>query len=228
MHLLRGARRAFSTAAASPAVTRECASQVVSFHETLPHWIGGRKVFAPASAPRMAKRYPATGELLCHVPVADAATVDTAVVAAHAAQQEWAAMSGAERGRILSRAASFLYEAHPELARLERLTTLVLENSELAGPLPEGLGDLAALETLTVRNSAIAGPFASALSRSRTSYAAASTGSCGGDRSHRRIARNNARSARGSEMASRHDAHNADASASVRSASRTSRSFRGL
>ena len=126
MQLLRLARRAFSTAAATPAgdaVTRECANQVVSFHETLPHWIGGRKVFAPASARRIAKRYPATGELLCHVPVADAATVDTAVVAAHVAQQEWAAKSGAERGRILGRAASFLYEAHPELARLEVLDT---------------------------------------------------------------------------------------------------------
>jgi hypothetical protein len=44
----------------------------------LPHWIGGRKVFSPGSR-LIEKRYPATGELLCHVPVADAAIVDQGI-----------------------------------------------------------------------------------------------------------------------------------------------------
>eukprot|EP00802_Teleaulax_amphioxeia_P013871 Tamp_13926.p1 GENE.Tamp_13926~~Tamp_13926.p1 ORF type:complete len:488 (+),score=104.37 Tamp_13926:92-1465(+) len=95
----------------------------VEFHETLPHWVGGRKVFAPAGARLMPKLDPATGELLCRVPVADETTVDAAVGAAREAFGEWSAMSGAERGRILAKAASFLYEAHPELARLEVLDT---------------------------------------------------------------------------------------------------------
>ena len=113
-----------SPAAASPLSVRECAGQQISFHETLPHWIGGRKVFATAAGTRtMEKRYPATGELLCRVPVADEVTVDHAVASAHEAFREWSARSGSERGRILSKAASFLYEAHPELARLEVLDT---------------------------------------------------------------------------------------------------------
>jgi len=110
-------------AAVPPLVVRECAGQPVAFHETLPHWIGGRKVFAAGGARCMEKRYPATGELLCRVPVADEATVDDAVAAAHEAFREWSALSGAERGRVLGKAASYLYEAHPELARLEVLDT---------------------------------------------------------------------------------------------------------
>ena len=42
-----------------------------------------------------------------------------AVASADEAFQEWSEMSGSERGRVLSKAASYLYEAHPELARLE-------------------------------------------------------------------------------------------------------------
>jgi hypothetical protein len=81
--LTRGAaiaRRALSRGAdAVPQlVSRECAGQIVTFHETLPHWIGGRKVFSPGSR-LTEKRYPATGELLCHVPVADAAIVDQGI-----------------------------------------------------------------------------------------------------------------------------------------------------
>ena len=113
-----------SPVAASPLIVRECAGLQISFHETLPHWIGGRKVFAEAAGTRtMEKRYPATGELLCRVPVADETTVDHAIASAHEAFREWSARSGSERGRILSKAASFLYEAHPELARLEVLDT---------------------------------------------------------------------------------------------------------
>ena len=68
-------RRAMSSGAA-PVVVRECAGQTVTFHETLPHWIGGRKVFAPPRAKLMEKHYPATGEVLCRVPIADEAIVN--------------------------------------------------------------------------------------------------------------------------------------------------------
>ena len=51
-------------------------------------------------------------------------TYPTAAVAQAAeAFKEWNALSGAERGRILCKAASFLSEAHSELARLEVLDT---------------------------------------------------------------------------------------------------------
>ena len=63
--------------------------------------------------------YPATAEVLCRVPIAGEATVNEAVEVAHEAFKEWNAMSGGERGRILGKAAGYLYEAHPELARLE-------------------------------------------------------------------------------------------------------------
>ena len=112
-----------SSTASAPLIVRECAGQKITFHETLPHWIGGQKVFAATGTRSMEKRYPATGETLCKVPVADEATVHHAIASAHEAFMEWSARSGSERGRILSKVASCLYEAHPELARLEVLDT---------------------------------------------------------------------------------------------------------
>ena len=55
--------------------------------------------------------------------VADAAEVDTAVQAARAAQPRWAALSGAERARILRRAADILRARNDELAELETRDT---------------------------------------------------------------------------------------------------------
>jgi betaine-aldehyde dehydrogenase len=62
---------------------------------------------------------PATGEVLAEVQQASQADVDAAVAAASAAQKEWAALSGAERGRILNKAALLIREHNDELARLE-------------------------------------------------------------------------------------------------------------
>ena len=59
---------------------------------------------------RLASLNPATGELLGDVPVAGAAEVEAAVQAAREAQPRWAALSGAERARILRRAADILRE----------------------------------------------------------------------------------------------------------------------
>jgi hypothetical protein len=59
-------------------VSRECAGQIVTFHETLPQWIGGHKVFSPGS-PLIEKRYPTTGELLYHVFVSDTDIVDQGI-----------------------------------------------------------------------------------------------------------------------------------------------------
>lgn len=78
---------------------------------------------APVAGEALASLNPATGELLGHVPVAGAAEVDAAVRAARAAQPRWAALSGAERARILRRAADILRARNDELAALETRDT---------------------------------------------------------------------------------------------------------
>lgn len=66
---------------------------------------------------------PATGEVLCRVQRANAADVDRAVSSAQAGFARWSRMTGAERGRILNRAARLLRERNDEIARLEVLDT---------------------------------------------------------------------------------------------------------
>jgi malonate-semialdehyde dehydrogenase (acetylating)/methylmalonate-semialdehyde dehydrogenase len=70
--------------------------------ERLPLWIGGKAVAAQT------KRYgeitnPATGEVIRHVPLANAADVDAAVAAAAAALPGWRATPSLRRARILMR-----------------------------------------------------------------------------------------------------------------------------
>ena len=76
-----------------------------------------------AAGERFASINPATGEVLGHVEIAGPAAVDAAVAAADAAQRRWAAVPGAERARILRRAAALLRERNDELAALETLDT---------------------------------------------------------------------------------------------------------
>jgi len=66
---------------------------------------------------------PATGEVLATIRVDGPAQVDAAVEAAQRAQAKWGALTGAERGRILRRAADLLRARNAELARLETLDT---------------------------------------------------------------------------------------------------------
>jgi len=66
---------------------------------------------------------PANGELLAQLPIDGAAQIDAAVARAQAAQKPWAQLSGAQRGRILQRAAQLLRERNEELAHLETLNT---------------------------------------------------------------------------------------------------------
>ncbi len=66
---------------------------------------------------------PATGEVLATVQHASDADVDLAIRSARQGFLEWSAMTGAERGRILNRAAGILRERNDELARLEVLDT---------------------------------------------------------------------------------------------------------
>jgi betaine-aldehyde dehydrogenase len=66
---------------------------------------------------------PANGELLAELPCAGAAEIDAAVERAQAAQKQWAELSGAERGRVLLRAARLLREHNEELSILETRNT---------------------------------------------------------------------------------------------------------
>ena len=88
----------------------------------------------PAPPPHRARRAPpardsfetfnpATGEVLARIAVSGALEVDQAVAAATRAQPAWAALTGAERGRVLRRAADLLRLRNAELARTETLDT---------------------------------------------------------------------------------------------------------
>jgi betaine-aldehyde dehydrogenase len=66
---------------------------------------------------------PANGAVLAELSADGAAQIDAAVLRAQAAQRKWAALSGAERGRVLHRAARLLRERNEELAELETRNT---------------------------------------------------------------------------------------------------------
>jgi betaine-aldehyde dehydrogenase len=66
---------------------------------------------------------PATGAEIAELAVDGAAQIDAAVEEASAAQKRWAALTGAERGRVLQRAAQLLRTRNTELAELETRNT---------------------------------------------------------------------------------------------------------
>ena len=66
---------------------------------------------------------PATGEVLAHIAIDGPQEVDAAVTRALDAQRAWAQRTGAERGRILKRAAELLRQRNDELAELETRDT---------------------------------------------------------------------------------------------------------
>ena len=67
--------------------------------------------------------YPATGERLGQVHAATEAVVEAALASAKAAQTGWAAMTGTERGRVLTRAAQIIRERNRALSELETMDT---------------------------------------------------------------------------------------------------------
>jgi betaine-aldehyde dehydrogenase len=78
---------------------------------------------SPAPGERFASFNPATGEILGYVTVAGATEVNAAVRAARKGQVIWAAMTGAERAKILRRTADILRSRNDELAELESCDT---------------------------------------------------------------------------------------------------------
>ena len=83
--------------------------------------IGGRLVACSGEA--FETTNPATGETLATITAADAGDVDRAVAAAQDGQATWAAMTGAERARVLRRTAELLRARNAELALLETSDT---------------------------------------------------------------------------------------------------------
>ncbi|MEM9581184.1 MAG: betaine-aldehyde dehydrogenase, partial [Pseudomonadota bacterium] len=63
--------------------------------------------------------YPATGEQIATVHEATPAIIEQAITSARAAQKDWAALSGTERGRILRRAADMIRARNRDLSVLE-------------------------------------------------------------------------------------------------------------
>lgn len=86
--------------------------------ELIQHYIHGRYQYSTSQETFHTKN-PATGEILAKIQQASQAEVDAAVASAKQGQKIWAAMSGAERGRILMQAARLLRERNEALARLE-------------------------------------------------------------------------------------------------------------
>lgn len=85
-------------------------------------YIGGRYVPSVAGT-TFETINPANGHVLALVHAAGQADVDNAVASAARGQKIWAAMTAAERGRILQKAVTILRERNAELAHLETLDT---------------------------------------------------------------------------------------------------------
>jgi betaine-aldehyde dehydrogenase len=97
----------------------------MSTSKTLPDqrlFIGGQFVEALSRA-SFETVNPATGEVICRVASAGPADVARAVSSAEAGFATWSAMTGAERGRVMMRAAALLRARNRELAELEVLDT---------------------------------------------------------------------------------------------------------
>ena len=77
----------------------------------------------PGSARKFASINPATGKVLGFVTADGPAQVNAAVVAAKKGQLIWAAITGAERAKVLRRAADILRSRNRELAELETCDT---------------------------------------------------------------------------------------------------------
>jgi betaine-aldehyde dehydrogenase len=84
----------------------------------LQSYIGGRYV-AATGGERFDDINPADGSVICSVEQAGPAEVEQAIAAAQDGFAVWSAMSGAERGRVLNRAAQLLRARNRELALLE-------------------------------------------------------------------------------------------------------------
>ena len=101
-----------------------------STQPTASHFIGGRYV-EDKSGSRFDVIYPASGAVIAQIHAGTDQIIEQALGAAQAAQQDWAARSGTERGRVLRRAADLIRAGNRELS--------VLETHDTGKPLSETL-----------------------------------------------------------------------------------------
>lgn len=86
--------------------------------KVLQNYIGGRFI-AASDGETFANVDPATSELISHVEIALAPEIDAALQSAKEGLARWSGMSGAERGRVLNKAARILRDRNRELAEIE-------------------------------------------------------------------------------------------------------------
>ena len=84
-------------------------------------WINGRYVDVSDPSNTYNNINPRDGTVIAPVQSCSKADVDAAVASSKAAFKVWSAMSGAERGRIMTRCGQLMREYNDELARLETL-----------------------------------------------------------------------------------------------------------
>jgi aldehyde dehydrogenase len=80
------------------------AGSIVEFKPRYDHWIGGQYV-APSSGQYFENVTPVTGRVFCEVARGNAADIDKALDAAHAAAKTWNKSSPTERANILNKIA---------------------------------------------------------------------------------------------------------------------------
>ncbi len=89
-----------------------------SYQPSASHFVGGRYC-EDTSGDTIEVIYPATGKAIAAVHSATPSIIEQAIVAAEAAQKDWAKLSGTERGRVLTRAAQIMRERNRELSEIE-------------------------------------------------------------------------------------------------------------
>ncbi|WP_211256275.1 aldehyde dehydrogenase [Edaphobacter aggregans] len=90
----------------------------VSIKPRYDNFIGGEWV-APASGQYFENVTPVTGQVLCEIPRSNAADIDRALDAAHAAKTAWGKTSTTERGRMLEKIAQRMEDNLEMLATIE-------------------------------------------------------------------------------------------------------------
>lgn len=108
---------------------------IVELKKRYENFIGGQWV-APVAGRYMDNLSPVNGEVFCEVPRSDAADIDKALDAAHAAKTEWAATSPAERARILNLIADRIEENLEKLAVVETWENGKAVRETLAADIP--------------------------------------------------------------------------------------------
>ena len=86
------------------------------------HYVNGAYL-EDTDGPAIPVIYPATGAEIARLHSATDQVIETALAAAGRAQKDWAAMTGRERGRVLTDAARIMRERNRALSELETLDT---------------------------------------------------------------------------------------------------------